>query len=286
MSAGTRDREGFTLASVLVLCIILIPVCASLAQASRNLAVVSSRDLTEAKLEFLAGGIADTLAWTLTSNRNLFDQLNGRWATCTLGETLVAISIRDHDGTIDLNNASSELLIEGFRAAGLQDEMARLLQQYVEASRSNGQVPRAISALTAKVSLKRAPFEHVDELKDVLAALDSPAIELDPLFTVETGVAGVETATATPALRARLSGRTDRGVLLGDNGGFDHIDVVLYLRSRSGEKPVGLSKTYRKISSIGDVVTMRRKRLRAEWPPTDEHPQSGCLGFLGVEGEG
>jgi hypothetical protein len=285
MSGGPRDREGFTLIGVLVFCMILIPVCASLAQASRDLAFGVGRDLDEAKLEFLGGGVAEAIAAKLSANRNLFDQLNGRWLACSLRETAVAISVRDHDGKIDLNNASSELLIKGFEATGLDSDDARLLQRYVEASRSNVDVPRDISTLVAKVGLKHAPFEHVDELQDALAAIDEPAADLDRLFTVNTGVANVEERTAAPELRTKLATLTNKGVVFQDNGGFDHVDVAIYLRSTSNSKVTAISKTFRKISPLGDVVAIRTARPSAKWPASRERPQADCMRLLGVGGE-
>lgn len=285
MSDTPQGREGFTLIGVLVFCMILIPVCASLAQASRDLASDVGRDLSDAKLEFLAGGIAEAVAASLSGNSDLFDQLNGRGVICTLKETIFAMSIRDHDGKIDLNNASSELLIKGFEAAGLDNEKAKLLQQYVEASRSNGDVPRAIASLVKKISLKHAPFEHVDELQDVLAALDSPATDLDRFFTVNTGVANIEEETAAPDLRSRLATLINDGVVFRDNGGFDHLDVLVAVRSVSSSRVTAISKTFRKVSPLGDVVPVRTVRQRAEWPKSDKTSQVGCMRLLGVDGE-
>lgn len=285
MPPGSDRKEGFTLIGVLVFCLILIPVCASLAQASRDFAHGVRDDIDVAKREFLAGGIAEAVAARLGSDKKLLDQLDDGWLTCSLSGTFVAISARDHDGKIDLNNAASELLIAGFEAMGLDHEKAGLLQQFVEASRSNGAIPREISTLIAKVSLKHAPFEHVDELQDVLSGLEIPMADLDRMFTVDTGVANVEEATAAPELRAKLSTFSSRGIVFEDNGTSDLTDVLVQVKAAADGKGVALSKTYRKISPIGDVIEIRTRRFRPEGPLLSESRQLDCIRLLGLQGE-
>lgn len=284
MPGAPSDREGFTLIGVLVFCMILMPICASLARASRDLAYAVHRDVDDAKLEFLAGGIADAVAARLGSDRRLFDQLNGRWLTCIISGKVAALSIRDHDGKIDLNNASSELLIVGFEAAGVEHEEARLLQAFVEASRSNGTTPREISDLTSKVGLKHAPFEHVDELRDALSALGSKAGGLDRFFTVDSGVANVEQSTAAPELRARLRTLVNQDVVVEHNGSFEHVDVVVHLRSAANAEGVVLAKAFRRISAAGDVLQIRFTRLRSKWPLPDEPRRPDCIRLLALQG--
>ena len=284
MFAAIRNKEGFTLIGVLVFCMILIPLCATLAQSSRDFARGVRGDSDVFKRELLAAGIADAVAARVGSDRSLFDRLNERPLVCTLAEYEVAVSLRDHDGKIDLNNAASELLMAGFEAAGMDKATAGLMQQFVEASRSNGGVPRDISDLVAKISLKHMPFEHVDEMQDVLAAFDIPAIDLAEFFTINRGVANIEATTAARALQAKLRTLGNQGVVFESNGNFDYIDIVVNLRSTKREVASVLSRTYRKISPLGDVIEIQTENLRGRSFPSEPSP-SDCGQSLGLRGE-
>ena len=285
MASALGGKEGFTLIGVLVFCLILIPVCATLARSSRDFAHDARNDVDKFRQAFLATGIADAVATKIDSDGSLFDRLNGKSLICTLFDNEVILSLRDHDGKIDLNNAASELLIAGFEAAGLDSENAVRLQQFVEASRSNGMVPREIFGLVEKLSLKHAPFEHVEEVQDILAALDAPAIDAGAFFTVDRGTATVEETTAPQALRARLKTLANQGVVFEDNGTFDYVDILVGLRpARSGREMV-VAKTYRKISPMGDVIEIRSMRLPLEWRPTSDLPRLDCVALLGFREE-
>jgi hypothetical protein len=283
MAAGISGKDGFTLIGVLVFCLILIPVCASLAQSSRSFARGVRGDVDAFKRELLATGIADAVAARVGSNRSLFDRLNEGPLVCTLADHEVAISMRDHDGKIDLNNAASELLIAGFEAAGIDKATAGLFQQFVEASRSNGEVPRDISTLVAKVSLKHTSFEHVDELQDVLVALDIPAIDMAAFFTINRGVANVEATTAAPELRERLRTLGNQGVVFESNSNLDYIDVIVHLRSTKRDASSALSRTFRKISPLGDMIEIQTERLPGRLFPS-EPSRSNCVQSLGLQG--
>lgn len=283
MFAGLRSKDGFTLIGVLVFCLILIPVCATLVQSSRSFAQGVRGDVDAFKRELLAAGLADAVAARVGSNRSLFDRLNERPLVCTLAEYEVAISMRDHDGKIDLNNAASELLIAGFEAAGIDKAASTRMQQFVEASRSNGDVPRDISNLVAKVSLKHTPFEHVDEMQDVLAALDIPSVDLAEFFTINRGVANIEATTAPPELQARLRTLGNQGVVFESNGNFDYVDIIVNLRSTKREAASVLSRTFRKISPLGDVIEIQTERLPGR-PFPSEHSRSDCGQSLGLRG--
>lgn len=283
MAAEQGGRDGFALVGVLVFCFILIPVCAVLAQSSRNFAHGVRSDVDSFREELLAGGLADAVAARVGSDRALFDSLSAKVRFCRLADYAIAVSLRDHDGKIDLNNAASELLIAGFKAAGLNGETAGLLQQFVEASRSNTDTPRDILALVEKVSLKHASFEHVDEMQDVLAALDLPDIDMDAFFTVNRGVANVEESSAAPALREELGTLTNQGVVFADNGTFDYVDIVVSLHRLKGSGASTLAKSYRKISPLGDVVDIMTTRLSQNPTFPAEPPSSECAQMFGFQ---
>lgn len=285
MGAPADRRDGFTLIGVLVFCLILIPVCASLAQSSRSFAHAARGDADAFRQEFLAGGIAEAIAARVGSDKLLFARMNGKSLACKLADYQVTASVREHDGKVDLNNAGSELLIAGFEAAGLDREKALLLQQFTEASRSNGSIPREIAELVEKVSLKHAPFEHVDELQDILAALDLPAIDMASFFTINRGVANIEGSTAPNELQAKLRTLSNQGVVFEDNGTFDYADIVLDLRSTRTGKGVALIKTYRKISPMGDVIEIGSIQSDGHREAQSASSNASCAQLLGLKAE-
>ena len=87
MLARLRSKDGFTLIGVLVFCLILIPVCATLAQSSRSLARGVRGGVDAFKRELLAAGLADAVAAKVGSNRTLFDRLNERPLVARLRNT-------------------------------------------------------------------------------------------------------------------------------------------------------------------------------------------------------
>lgn len=283
MSPEKGGRDGFTLVGVLVFCFILVPVCAVLAQSSQNFARGVRDEVDAFREELLGSGISDAVAARAGSDRALFDSLNGKWRTCNLSGYEVAVSVRDHDGKIDLNNAGSELLIAGFEAAGVNHEKAKLLQQFVETSRSNADTPREIMPLLEQLSLKHAPFEHVDELQDILAVLDLATFDLGAVFTVDRGFANIEQSTASEAVREKLRGLVHQGIAFPDNGSFDYVDVLVSLRSQKSGKSLGLVKSYRKVSLLGDVVEIHRARSLASTSlPIAASPEK-CSRLLGFQ---
>lgn len=284
MKLPSDRRQGFTLVGVLVFCLILIPVCASVAQSSRDFARATRGDLDALKRELLASGIAEAVAARIGSDRLLADRVSGKSLACTIADDQVTVTVRDHDGKIDLNNAGSELLVAGFEAVGLESQAASLLQQFTEASRSNGTLPREISELVEKVSLKHAPFEHADELQDALAALGLPAADLVEYFTVNRGVANIERSTAPATLQAALRTLSNQGVVFEDNGTFDYADVLVDVRSMRDGRGVSFARTYRKISPMGDVIEIQKSKLLAGFSSLPR-PATTCAEALGFGGE-
>lgn len=283
MVAGGRD--GFTLIGVLVFCLLLIPVCASLARSSRDFAHGVRGDVDGFAQALLVEGLAEAVAARIGSDRELFDRLAGGPLACAHPGHDFTLFLRDHDGKIDLNNAGSELLLAGFEAAGLDRGRALLLQQFVESSRSNGAVPREISGLVEKIGLKHAPFEHVAEIQDMLAALDVPPVDMDALFTVNRGAANIERSTAAPDLRNRLRTLSDEGVVFEDNGNFDYVDIVVHARATANGRSLAVGKTYRKISPLGDVIEIQGSRVVIDRLPADS-ARPDCAVLLGIREAG
>jgi hypothetical protein len=180
---------------------------------------------------------------------------------CNLDGVSIVASFQDHDGKIDLNNAGTALLRVGFQAAGLTADQARLLQEYVEASRSGGSLPQELQNMTDVPALKGVAFERVEEIYDMTEALRLQSRDLDRYFTVYKRNGGLELATTPEDLQALLQlGPGIEGVSDTDNGSFEYLDVTLRAILQSG-RVLGLRKAYRRVNNAGEVSEIARKEM-------------------------
>ena len=280
-----RNRDGFFLVGVLVFLFILIPVIALFAQSSRAVAKSTSAADQRFRIAFLASGLAEALASRLTSDRDLVNRFRSEGAIgCVLGQRLFQFRIGDHDGKIDLNNAGSELLKAGFKAAGLSDDNAETLQQFTEAFRSNASMPDAAQASDLP-SLKHAPFERIDELNDAISALKLAPIDFGPYFTVYKRAGNLEYDSASASLKAAVDASPEiREQVATDNGSFDYIDVTVDVTQANAGR-FALMNTYMRLAAAGEVRAIASKNLStggAAVALNPETPTATCGALLGI----
>lgn len=245
MPESNDHREGYSLVAVLVFCLILVPVIAAFAQSSRTLVRRAHSTFERGRLEFLAAGLADAVAFKAADDRAFYKDVARKGLLCRYDDVTAALTIEDHDGKIDINSAGGDLLRAGFRASGMNEHDAESLQQYAEAFRSGQPLPTGMRNVALLPSIKGAAFERVEEVYDAVAALGRPPVDLTNFFTVYRRSGNVEFETASPDLQRVL--RNDRAMadfLAEDNGAFEFMDVDIAVRNRSGLK-TGVRKTYR-----------------------------------------
>lgn len=136
-----------------------------------------------------------------------------------LGRANVAVSFLPEAARIDLNFASSQLLINFFTALGVQRQQA---EQYAE--RIDGWItaprPRStfVTSDNTEEALYRAagrsygprgaPFAHIDELSLVLELPPTLVERMKPFVTVYSGRFGVDVLDAAPEVVAAIPGLT------------------------------------------------------------------------------
>jgi general secretion pathway protein K len=168
-----------------------------------------TRNLVEnAKAESLAdAGVQRAMLGLLDPDEAKVWRADGTPYEFPLGEGVVWIRVQDEAGKIDLNQASDELLLSLFRAAGLgPDEAVSLVDAVADfRDRDSDRRPAgAEDADYAKADLpygaKNAPFEAVDELLQVYGMSRELYERVAPYVTVYSGSEQVDPATAQPVL--------------------------------------------------------------------------------------
>ncbi|MEH2500339.1 general secretion pathway protein K [Bradyrhizobium sp. AZCC 1678] len=156
---------------------------------------------------------------------------NGAPLVCAMpGGALAALAVEDEGGKADLNTASPKLmsaLLRGF-GAGL-DESDRLAAAIAEFSRTsrNAVLDDVVFAAYATEGRaygpKKAPFESVLELDQVIGMRPDLLRAILPYVTVYSRKPGVDPRVAAPALLAALAGDEPARVarLEGGEGGAD-----------------------------------------------------------------
>lgn len=285
---NSGGREGYSLVAVLVFCLILMPVIATFSQSARTTARTTHNSLARNRLEFLAAGLADAIAFKAAADRKFYRKITEKSLHCRYNGLTIVFAIEDHDGKIDINNAGGILLRAGFRAGGASKGNAEILQQYAEAYRSGQELPANLSDARSLPSLKGAAFERVEEIYDAVEALKLPPVDLTSIFTVYRKAANVELDTASASLQKELQNDpATQEFTASDNGTFEFVDIIVGVAHPSGLK-IGATKTYRG-GDGGRVAVIARdygipddivNRL------TNSRPVTDCMRLLGLKLEG
>lgn len=248
------ERDGFVLIGVLVFCILLSPIIAAFAETSRMTARGAYIAGVRQRQLFYIDGLSDVIAAKVALDREFFGRLR-EGVSCVADDADVHIAVFDHNGKIDLNHARSDLLQAGFQTLGISQEPARLLQEYVEASRSGSELPRELAQSQDFPQAKAAEFMRVEELYDVFEALGLPQMDATGIFTVYRGDGSINARAALPRLqRLLLRPPGIQGVSQSEEDGLEYFDIEMRL-----SEPIALLKTYRAVQN--DVRLVARKRL-------------------------
>jgi general secretion pathway protein K len=130
---------------------------------------------------------------------------------CTLGGAVVALSVEDEGGKVDINSASPKLLQTMLMGFGLEMRRADAVANAIVAFRTQPENDLASLKQTGDGSSrpfppKRAPFQTIYEL-DQVEGIDAPLFHaLAPFITVHSQSPGVDARAAAPALFAAIVG--------------------------------------------------------------------------------
>jgi len=155
---------------------------------------------------------------------------NGSVRAWSFGGGVLAISVRDEAGLIDLNGAPATLLDGILRVGGIpQAARPRLVDAILDwrdadhLNHPHGAEDKAYRVAGRPYAAKDAPFEAVEELQLVLGMPAAVFEKLEPFLTVYSGQGGVNQSAAP------------REVLLAlPNADPDAVDVLLAERTSAG----------------------------------------------------
>ncbi len=227
-----RSRRGLALVSVLWVLTLLALIAASFTRTTRT-EINLARNLAEnARAEALAdAGVYRAVYGLLQPNEAERWKADGRVYRLRLGGGEVAITIQDEIGKIDLNRAQDELLQGLFELAGLApDDAAALVDAIVDfrdaddLRRLNGAEDRDYEAAGLPWGAKDAPFEAVEELRQVIGMDPDIYNRVAPALTVHSRRPGFnpnfaprEVLLALPGVaEGRVAGFLDKRKELGE----------------------------------------------------------------------
>jgi len=206
-------RSGFALVAVLAFMLIVSAIVVPFALTARTRLMIANNEIEQQRLTFLADGLANVVSAELMAGPPPSHlALNAEPARCRIGRMVVALSVQDHAGLIDLNASGADLLSLGFVSLGFSRQPAEALAKSIIAFRS------APSAFAAAPDLstssepnqnKHAPFESVSELQEFPALASVPLHDLQSIFTVNLKRGAITPAMAPKILRNLLHDRED-----------------------------------------------------------------------------
>jgi len=209
-----RLRPGLALVAVLWVLMLLSVMAASFLTQTRGSLRLAEGLLREAEAEALAdAGFALAVEWLLDARRETRAQADGAAQPASLPGGALTITIADEGGKIDLNLADHELLQSLLLAQGASLDAAGALADTIEDYRDADGFRRVHGAEDDDYRIagwaagaKDAPFELVDELRQV-KGMTQPLFErVAPLLTLHSGKSTVNPRTAPKAVLLALPG--------------------------------------------------------------------------------
>ncbi len=217
--ASASDERGIALVLVLwVLVLLALLSAAFLASTQSEMAIVRAR-IDAARAEAIAdGGVHWAAARILEASFAGDDAaasavFAGSEENVELGQGIAHVRIQDVGGLVDLNGADKTLLAGLIAAVGGDPETARQLADRIVDFRDRDDRPEPSGAEDADYraaglayDAKDAPFERVDEVRQVLGMPPALAARLLPYLTVHSASHGVDPRTAPAGVLAALPG--------------------------------------------------------------------------------
>lgn len=156
--------------------------------------------------------------------------LDGRPVRVELAGGTATVAVRDVGGLVDLNGAGAELLAGLIAAVGADRATAEELAARILDYRDPDDRPEPLGAERADYAAaglawppKNAPFERVDEIRQISGIDGALAERLEPLLTVHNGSGGIDPLVAPPLVLAAVPGldASTRARFPGDPGQAD-----------------------------------------------------------------
>lgn len=279
------DKQGFVLVWVLGSILVLASILAPFAVFAR-LHVLTTANIEESyRYDLLADGLSTVALANTQNTATTANQLNGRRASCKLDNYMIAITLQDHSGLIDLNGAPEALLGSGFQALGFDINQAGALAQAVLRYRDRSL--RSNTPVEEDFPQKFAPFEAVVELKEFpsLNALDTGL--LIDLFTVHARQGTVSRPLTPAPLHGVLVASAD-----GETEDSERTFLSGTLTARveiwsSQERLLGYSEKVVSMDPESDKISVFERRQRRMYhAKPDKLARVSCRSLLGIDSLG
>jgi general secretion pathway protein K len=220
--------QGIALVIVLWMLVLLTVIANNMVFSSRTevlaAANMAARSRAEASadagvfmaIQQLASAPIPPAANSADVSRLKADTLTRRWQ---FHDALLTITIIDESGKVDINTAPQPLLIGLFLAVGVEQAAAESLADAIVDWRDADDLKQLHGAEKddyAAAGLNYAPanseFESIDELRQVLGMSDRLFQRLEPLVTVHSRQAGINTGFAPREVLLAIPGATPEQV--------------------------------------------------------------------------
>ena len=144
---------------------------------------------------------------------------NGLTHPWQFADAMLEVTVFDESAKIDLNSAPEALLQGMFRSLGRSDEDAAALTDAIidwrdadDLKRPHGAEKDDYAAAGRSYGPANAPFEAIEELRQVLGMDEQLFLQVEPLITVHSGQAGVNTLSAPRQVLLAIPGTTPEEV--------------------------------------------------------------------------
>lgn len=200
------DRNGgFALFAVLSFMLIAAAVATPFLTGARTRALIARNVASELKDRMVVRGLISIAAMRFIERARVSGSSLPRRVTCDFDEGSVDFVFQDHNGLIDLNVASAELLVLGFQALGRSEADAVLLAEAVVAFRAVSPDRAATRTVSVQGGDKHLQFESVYELEDFKDPGERGFRDAASIFTVYNGTGTIHADDAPVALKTLIS---------------------------------------------------------------------------------
>lgn len=209
------DDDGFVLITVVGLLLIVAIIASTLLLAARTGTKARAAIDAAAELAALTDGVVRLTAWRLAqAGRDAPARVpvDGSAVACSDEATTVEVRVYDTAGLIDINEASTGVLVALLAGLGAGEAGARRLAAAIVDFRDSddnagpdGAEARDYQAAGRSIGPKNARFDSIDELDQVLGMMPELLERLRPLVTVHARSPALDIAVAPIELLQALS---------------------------------------------------------------------------------
>ncbi len=200
-----RDEDGFALIAVLGFLFVVALFVTPFVLQARTSFFLAANNAKLGKLGFLAEGLMQVALMRHEGVLADGGVANGTAMTCSTDELLIALSVQDHRGLIDLNASGTTLLAAGFRSLGRTETEAKKLAESVVFHRSVRRNSAATTIYEMRGGQRHRKFVSAIELTDLVVDPPLQDWKLTSIFTVHTKSGRLFSLVAAPDLALLFS---------------------------------------------------------------------------------